>query len=195
MLRTQIGGAGSRHASSRSDPTPDNWPWPCGKGRMKTFLPGVTFTQSLAARRPNRRCPWHAQAQKIFAARLDGRDPALEKFKLETAPCRRSGGRLVETFISERLSDLRSARVPPAAPGANRNIAKILKTFFRWCVGRAVIDFSPVKGSSFPPDRVPTALNTRTAAVILTGARCSASAPSSSSRPDRQRREEVAPNG
>lgn len=148
-----------------------------------------------------------AQAQKIFAARLDGRDPAAEKANSRRRLVVDRVDGLVETFILERLSDLRSGRrvasrlrndviprwgtksiheikrhdivdlvseVAQRGPGANRNIAKVLKTFFRWCVGRAVIDFSPVEGLNLrPPDRVrDRALDDKElAAVILTGRR------------------------
>jgi Arm domain-containing DNA-binding protein len=128
-----------------------------------------------------------AQAQKIFAARLDGRDPAAEKANSRRRLVVDRVDGLVETFIVERLSGLRSgpavarrlrsdviprwgsksiheikrrdivdlvSEVAQRGPGANRNIAKFLKTFFRWCVGRAVIDFSPVEGLNLrPPDR------------------------------------------
>jgi integrase len=53
---------------------------------------------------------------------------------------------------------------------ANYRLLKTLKTFFRWCVGRAVIDFSPAEGISSPyrevsRDRVLT--DQELAAVIL----------------------------
>ena len=146
-----------------------------------------------------------AQAQKIFVARLDGRDPAAEKANSRRRLVVDRVDGLVETFIVERLSSLRSgpavtnrlrndviprwgtksihdikrrdivdlvSEVAQRGPGANRNIAKILKTFFRWCVGRAVIDFSPVEGLNLrPPDRSrDRALDDKElAAVILTG--------------------------
>ena len=146
-----------------------------------------------------------AQAQKIFAARLDGRDPAAEKANSRRRLVVDRVDGLVETFILERLSDLRSgprvasrlrndviprwgtksiheikrhdivdlvSEVAQRGPGANRNIAKVLKTFFRWCVGRAVIDFSPVEGLNLrPPDRVRdrALADKELAAIILTG--------------------------
>jgi integrase len=146
-----------------------------------------------------------AQAQKIFVARLDGRDPAAEKADSRRRLVVDRVDGLVETFIPERLSGLRSgpavanrlrndviprwgaksihdikrrdivdlvSEVAQRGPGANRNIAKVLKTFFRWCVGRAVIDFSPVEGLNLrPPDRSrDRALDDKElAAVILTG--------------------------
>src|ERR1041385_7140509 len=47
-----------------------------------------------------------AQAQKIFAARLDGRDPAAEKANSKRRLVVDRVDGLVETFISERLVDL-----------------------------------------------------------------------------------------
>ena len=138
-------------------------------------------------------------------ARQEGRDPAAEKANSRRRLVVDRVDGLVETFIVERLSSLRSgpavtnrlrndviprwgtksihdikrrdivdlvSEVAQRGPGANRNIAKILKTFFRWCVGRAVIDFSPVEGLNLrPPDRSrDRALDDKElAAVILTG--------------------------
>ena len=147
-----------------------------------------------------------AQAQKIFAARLDGRDPAAEKANSKRRLVVDRVDGLVEAFIAERLSSLRSgprvasrlrgdvipqwgtksiheikkrdiidlvSEVGQRGPGANRTIAKVLKTFFRWCVGRAVIDFSPVEGLSLRlPDRVrDRALNDRELATVILASR------------------------
>jgi integrase len=120
-----------------------------------------------------------AQAQKIFAARLDGRDPAEEKTQARRRLVVDRMDDLVETFIRERISQIRSARkvtnqlrrdvishwgaksiheikkrdvidliseVSQRSPHAGYRLLKTLKTFFRWCVGRAVIDFSPAEG-------------------------------------------------
>ena len=59
---------------------------------------------------------------------------------------------------------------------ASHRLFKTLKTFFRWCVGRAVIDFSPAEGISSPyrdvsRDRVLT--DPELAAVILAARRMS----------------------
>jgi len=114
-----------------------------------------------------------AQAQKIFAARLDGRDPAEEKKQARRRLVVDQVEDLVETFIRERLSKVRTARtlsnrlrrdVIPYWGGksvhdikkrdvidlvskisernshAGYRLLKTLKTFFRWCVGRAVIE-------------------------------------------------------
>jgi hypothetical protein len=51
-----------------------------------------------------------AQAQKIFAARLDGRDPAEEKKQSRRRLVVDRIDDLVETFIQERVSQTRTAR-------------------------------------------------------------------------------------
>src|SRR5689334_5506441 len=51
-----------------------------------------------------------AQAQKIFAARLDGRDPAEEKKQGRRRLVVDQVEGLVETFIRERLSKVRTVR-------------------------------------------------------------------------------------
>src|SRR5258708_33995879 len=51
-----------------------------------------------------------AQAQKIFAARLDGRDPAEEKKQSRRRLVVDRIDDLVETFIQERVSQIRTAR-------------------------------------------------------------------------------------
>ncbi len=147
-----------------------------------------------------------AQAQKIFAARLDGRDLAAEKTDSRRRQVVDRVDGLIETFILERLSTLRSgaraasrlrndvvprwgtksiheikrrdvvefvSEVNQRGPGAGRNIAKYLKTFFRWCVGRAVLDFSPVEGLNLrTPDRSrDRALNDVELASVLITAR------------------------
>jgi integrase len=122
-----------------------------------------------------------AQAQKIFAARLDGRDPAEEKKQARRRLVVDQVEDLVETFIRERLSKVRTARtlsnrlrrdlipywgaksihdikkrdvIDLVRKISERNIhagyrlLKLLKTFFRWCVGRAVVEVSPAEGLS-----------------------------------------------
>jgi len=119
------------------------------------------------------------QAQKIFAARLDGRDPAEEKKQSRRRLVVDRIDDLVETFIQERVSQIRTARritnllrgdviahwgtksiheikkrdvidlvteVSQRNAHASYRLLKTLRTFFRWCVGRAVIDFSPAEG-------------------------------------------------
>ena len=122
-----------------------------------------------------------AQAQKIFAARLDGRDPAEEKKQSRRRMVVDRIDDLVESFIQEhvsqtgtknRISNLLRRDVVPHWGGrsiheikkrdvsdlvslisqrnvhAGHRLLKTLKTLFRWCVGRAVIDFSPAEGLS-----------------------------------------------
>jgi integrase len=120
-----------------------------------------------------------AQAQKIFAARLDGRDPAEEKKQSRRRLVVDGIDDLVKTFIRERVSAIRTAKkisnllqrdvlphwgtrsiheikkrdvielvneVSHRSAHAGYRLLKTLKTFFRWCVGRAVIDLSPAEG-------------------------------------------------
>jgi integrase len=119
------------------------------------------------------------QAQKIFAARVDGRDPAAEKQDAKRRLVADRMEELVSTFIVQHVSRLRTAKkmerrlrmdvvsrwgnksiheirkrdvidfvteLLQRGPGAARRALKDLKTFFRWCVGRGVIDFSPADG-------------------------------------------------
>jgi hypothetical protein len=119
-------------------------------------------------------------AQKVFAARLEGRDPAAEKRERKRRVVADRVEDLMETFIEQRLSQNRSgaeiARLLRREMGkawANRSIHEIgkrdvvevisaieqrgapvaanktlksIKTFLRWCVGRAVLDQSPAEG-------------------------------------------------
>ena len=120
-----------------------------------------------------------AQAQKIFTARLDGRDPAEEKKQSRRRLVVDGIDDLVETYIRERVSGIRTAKkisnllrrdvlprwgtksvheikkrdvielvndVSQRGAHAGYRLLKTLKTFFRWCIGRAVIDFSPAEG-------------------------------------------------
>ena len=144
-----------------------------------------------------------AQAQKIFAARIDGRDPAEEKRQSRRRLVVDRVDDLVETFIREHVAKIGTSRritsllrrdvipywgaksiheikkrdvsdlvslIAQRNAHASHRLLKTLKTFFRWCVGRAVIDFSPAEGISSPyrdvsRDRVLT--DQELAAVIL----------------------------
>jgi integrase len=148
-----------------------------------------------------------AQAQKIFAARLDGRDPAEEKKQSRRRLVVDRVDDLVETFIREHVDKIGTSRriasllrrdvipywgaksiheikkrdvsdlislIAQRNGHASHRLLKTLKTFFRWCVGRAVIDFSPAEGISSPyrevsRDRVLT--DEELAAVILAARR------------------------
>jgi Arm DNA-binding domain len=144
-----------------------------------------------------------AQAQKIFAARLDGRDPAEEKRQSRRRLVVDRIDDLVEAFIQDHVSQIAtSQRIAKLlhrdviAHWGSKSIHEIkkrdvsdllnlvaqrnahashrlLKTFFRWCLGRAVIDSSPAEGLSssyreISRDRV---LNDQELAQIILGAR------------------------
>jgi integrase len=128
-------------------------------------------------------------AQKVFAARLEGRDPAAEKRAARRRLVTDRVEDLLETFILQRLSQNRSggeiARLlrrevgktwagrsiheiskrdvvevvtaieQRGAPVAANKALKAIKTFLRWCVGRAVLDQSPAEGVPLPSKEVP----------------------------------------
>src|ERR1700724_1632184 len=127
-------------------------------------------------------------AQKVFAARVDGRDPAAEKREKKRRVVADRVEDLLESFIDQRLSQNRSAgevarllrrEVGKAwtgksiheirkrdvveiisaieqrgAPVAANKTLKSIKTFLRWCVGRAVLDQSPAEGVPLPAKEV-----------------------------------------
>jgi integrase len=147
-----------------------------------------------------------AQAQKIFAARLDGRDPAEEKKQSRRRLVVDRIDDLVETFIREHVAQIGSRKqitnllrrdviphwgaksvheikkrdvsdlislISQRNAHAGYRLLKTLKTLFRWCVGRAVIDFSPAEGISsayreVSRDRV---LTDQELAAVIIGAR------------------------
>src|SRR5712691_11873594 len=123
-------------------------------------------------------------AQKVFAAKLDGRDLAAEKREARRRVVADRVEDLLETFIAQHVSQNRSAgeisrllRREVGRPWAGRSIHEIskrdvvdvisaieqrgapsaankalksIKTFLRWCVGRAVLDQSPAEGVPLP---------------------------------------------
>jgi integrase len=127
-------------------------------------------------------------AQKVFAAKLEGRDPAAEKRAARRRIVADGVEDLLETFIAQRLSQNRSggeiARLlrreigktwagrsiheiskrdiveviaaieQRGAPIAANKTLKSIKTFLRWCVGRAVLDQSPAEGVPLPSKEV-----------------------------------------
>jgi len=127
-------------------------------------------------------------AQKVFAARLDGRDPAAEKREAKRRVVADRVEDLLEAFIAQRLSKNRSvaeisrllrrevgkpwagrsvheitkrdvvevlsAIEQRGAPGTANKTLKSIKTFLRWCVGRAVLDRSPAEGVPLPAKEV-----------------------------------------
>jgi integrase len=126
-------------------------------------------------------------AQKVFAAKLEGRDPAEKRAARRRIVADRVED-LLETFIAQRLSQNRSggeiARLlrrevgktwagrsiheiskrdivevitaieQRRAPVAANKTLKSIKTFLRWCVGRAVLDQSPAEGVPLPSKEV-----------------------------------------
>jgi integrase len=127
-------------------------------------------------------------AQKVFAAKLAGRDPAAEKREAKRRIVADRVEDLLEAFIAQRLSQNRSAaeisrllRREVGKPWAGRSIHEIgkrdvvevisaieqrgapaaanktlksIKTFLRWCVGRAILDQSPAEGVPLPAREV-----------------------------------------
>jgi integrase len=123
-------------------------------------------------------------AQKVFAAKVEGRDLAAEKRKAKQRIVADRVEDLLETFIEQRLSqnrcageisrllrrefgqpwagksiheitkrdvvDVVAAIQQRGAPVAANKALKSIKTFLRWCVGRAVLDRSPAEGIPLP---------------------------------------------
>jgi integrase len=124
----------------------------------------------------------------VFAAKLEGRDPAAEKREAKRRIVADRVEDLLEAFIAQRLSQNRSAaeisrllRREVGKPWAGRSIHEIgkrdvvevisaieqrgapvaanktlksIKTFLRWCVGRAILDQSPAEGVPLPSKEV-----------------------------------------
>jgi integrase len=146
-------------------------------------------------------------AQKVFAAKLEGRDLAAEKREARRRIVADRVEDLLETFIVQHVSqnrsayeisrllrremgkpwsgrsiheitkrdvvDVISAIEQRGAPGTANKTLKVIKTFLRWCVGRAVLDRSPAEGVPMPAkviarDRV---LTDRELAQIILAAR------------------------
>jgi integrase len=147
------------------------------------------------------------EAQKVLAARLEGRDPATEKLEgrrrltAESVaevialygnlhlPQRRSGREVMQILqrnlvdhvgsrsvhsISKRdVIDLVNAVVDRGSPVAANKSLKVIKSFFNWCVGRAIVERSPCEGIRVPTierarDRL---LTDRELAAIIRAAR------------------------
>jgi integrase len=147
------------------------------------------------------------EAQKVLAARLEGRDPATEKLEARrrlTADTvaeivtlyarlhlsqRRSGPELIRVLqrnlvdrlgsrsvhaISKRdIIDLVNAVVDRGSPVAANKTLKVVRSFFGWCVGRAILERSPCDGVRAPTverarDRI---LTDGELAAIVTAAR------------------------
>jgi integrase len=146
-------------------------------------------------------------AQKVFAARLEGRDPAAEKRKAKRRVVVDRVEDLLESFIAQRLSQNRSvgeisrllrrevgkawtgksiheitrrdvvevisAIEQRGAPVAANKALTSIKTFLRWCVGRAVLDQSPAEGVPLPAKQVARdrVLNDEELAQVILAAR------------------------
>jgi integrase len=147
------------------------------------------------------------EAQKVLAARLEGRDPATEKLearrrltadtvaevvalygKLHLSQRRsgrevmqilqrnlidRSGSRSVHSISKRDIIDLVNAVVDRGSPVAANKSLKVIKSFFNWCVGRAIVERSPCEGIRVPTverarDRL---LTDRELAAIIRAAR------------------------
>jgi integrase len=130
------------------------------------------------------------EAQKVLAARFEGRDPAMEKLEARrqlTADTvaevgtlygklhlsqRRSGRELMRILqrdfvgrlasrsihaISKRdIIDVVNAVIDRGSPVAANKTLKVVRAFFGWCVGRAILERSPCDGV-----RAPTTERTR----------------------------------
>jgi integrase len=146
------------------------------------------------------------EAQKVLAARLEGRDPATEKLEArrrltaDTVPeviglygklhlSQRRSGREVTQILQRDLVDrvgsrsvhaiskrdiinLVNAIVDRGSPVAANKSLKVIKSFFNWCVGRAIVERSPCEGIRAPTverarDRVLT--DTELAEIIRAG--------------------------
>jgi integrase len=126
-------------------------------------------------------------AQKVFAAKLEGRDLATERRDARKRMVADRVEDLLEAFITQHVSQNRSARATSqmlrrelgtwggrsiheiskrdvieavsaveqrgALVAANTTL-KAIKTFLRWCVGRAVLDQSPAEGIPLPTKEV-----------------------------------------
>src|SRR6516165_4808626 len=127
-------------------------------------------------------------AQRVFVAKLEGRDPAAEKREAKRRVVADRVDDLLETFVAQRLSqnrsgdeiarllrremgktwtgrsiheiskrdvvELVSAIEQRGAPVAANKTLKSIKTFLRWCVGRAVLDQSPAENVPMPSKEV-----------------------------------------
>jgi integrase len=126
-------------------------------------------------------------AQKVFAAKLEGRDLAAEKRDARKRMVADRVEDLLEAYIAQHVSQNRTARMTSqmlrrelgawgarsiheiskrdvmdivsgveqrGAPVAANKILKAVRTFLRWCVGRAVLDQSPAEGIPLPTREV-----------------------------------------
>jgi integrase len=128
------------------------------------------------------------EAQRVLAARTEGRDPAAEKREARRRLGTDRVDDLVDAFIKQHVSKRRSAaeisrilkreivdrwgarsvhhvtrrdvielvsEIVDRAPVAANKTLQIAKTFFNWCVGKAIIDRSPCEGVKEPTREIP----------------------------------------
>ncbi|MFL5216732.1 MAG: tyrosine-type recombinase/integrase [Microvirga sp.] len=128
------------------------------------------------------------EAQRVLAARTEGRDPATEKREARRRLMTDRIDDLVDAFIKQHVSKRRSAaeitrilkreiagrwgarsvhdvtrrdviglvsEIVDRAPVAANKTLQIAKTFFNWCVGKAIIDRSPCEGVKEPTREIP----------------------------------------
>jgi len=127
-------------------------------------------------------------AQKVFAARLEGRDPAAEKREAKRRILVDQVKDLLDAYIAQHVSKNRSvyeisrllrrevgtpwtaksiheitkrdvvevisAINQRGSPNTANKTLKVIKTFMRWCVGRAILDRSPAEDVPFPAKTV-----------------------------------------
>ena len=62
----------------------------------------------------------------------------------------RWGARFISEIVKRNVIELVSEIAQRGTPVAANKLLKIVKTFFNWCVGRAVIDSSPAEGVPLP---------------------------------------------
>jgi site-specific recombinase XerC len=60
------------------------------------------------------------------------------------------GSRSIHEISKRDVIEIASAIEQRGAPVAANKALKAIKTFFRWCVGRAVLDRSPADGVPLP---------------------------------------------
>jgi Arm DNA-binding domain len=63
------------------------------------------------------------------------------------------GMRSVHEIGKRQIIDLVSEVTARGAPSAANKLLKVVKTFFGWCLGRAILDLSPAKGLAAPGGR------------------------------------------
>jgi site-specific recombinase XerC len=82
-------------------------------------------------------------------------------------------GRSIHELTKRDVVEVVSAIEQRGAPGAANKTLKSIKTFLRWCVGRAVLDRSPAEGVPLPAKEVARdrVLDDRELAQVILAAR------------------------